>query len=193
VVLLLACGDDASPDAGCVEGRSTPCLCADGSTGAMVCDSDGVFGSCSCPDAGAGDAGEAGVDDAGVDADLACDGVPPFPDPPLHVCADATRTCIGMCPDYPCIRACIDADPDRADCHECLESLGSAFHACTVENGCGTQWQALICCVNEHCPGDETLPCIDTGRPCEAARTAFDDCAGPLIDTCADSASSCYP
>ncbi len=76
-VLAVACGGSA-PGATCVVGRSEPCACPDGRTGAQTCMPDGTFGVCSClgsdggrPGDDAGRPGDGGRDpvDGGRDTD----------------------------------------------------------------------------------------------------------------------------
>lgn len=98
-VVLVGCGSSAD----CVAGRSEPCACADGRSGAQTCLPDGTFAACVCADVDSGvdvDAGgpidSGSPDDAGVAMDsgtvveddggpLPADGGPPPVDAgPIH-------------------------------------------------------------------------------------------------------------
>lgn len=48
-LFVVGCGDDSNPGVStCIPGQSAACACADGQTGAQVCQDDGTYGICEC-------------------------------------------------------------------------------------------------------------------------------------------------
>jgi len=114
----------------CTPGVSTPCACADGRSGAQVCQGDGVMGACAClspADAGAAPDAPAAPSDARAEAATAADALSPVRDagapsdsaqeaaPPVP--ADVPPACP---PALRCGAECmVDAQTDPRHCGGC--------------------------------------------------------------------------
>jgi len=156
-LFLANCTVKNSSDDSCEKGdKDTGCDCPGGLTGYQVCDSDGVFGSCVCPDdnSGAGTAGknsstagtstdEGGAPSSsggktGYTAGTDAGGVAP-------VTGGAGAGGEGGAPTF-------DFDPD--DCESCLQVLcATELSACLADDqnvpSCIDQYQAIIGCIDD--------------------------------------------
>ncbi len=144
----------AKDDGECDKGdKDTGCACADGSVGYQVCDSDGVFGSCVCPDPNSGGGssnngtagktgndggatttpaggktGTAGTYTAGGDG-----GAAPTVDPAAGGAGGAPA---------------VTFDPEN--CEECLAVLcEDQLDTCLDDDLCFSQYASISDCINE--------------------------------------------
>lgn len=138
---LAGCSGDADIIPRCTPGVSAACTCSTGRSGAQICGTNGVFGTCSCTAAA-----DAGVDsgrprdDAGTAADalVATDVTTTADVPPVDVGGDIGATVADVvAPDVPscpsgltaCGAACLNTMTDSSHC-------GSCGNACAASTSC---------------------------------------------------------
>lgn len=146
---------NASDDTGegCEKGdKDSGCDCPGGLTGYQVCDSDGVFGSCVCPDDNSGTAGKSGntggTSNAGGEPNMSTAGktytAGAGGEAPVDPAAGGAGG-EGGAPTF-------DFDPD--DCESCLQVLcATELSACLADDtnvpSCFDQYQAIIGCIDD--------------------------------------------
>lgn len=103
-------------------------------------------------------------------------------------CTAATRTCATGCSDGPCVTACLRADPS-VDCNRCSQQN---LVACATQNGCQSEWDLSICCIDLNCPAGSPTTCADSFCPTEL--TAFTTCANSVLPTatCTNDLNDCF-
>jgi hypothetical protein len=172
VTAILPAGCGSSDQGFCDPGSTQPCVCASGTEGAQVCDSDGErWGECTCLEP-----------DTSTDADF---------DPPSDTFPEVTSECDSDADcddDDPCTRDMCDADGDCA--HDPVDADGDGFPA--MEAG-------GVACGGTDCddaranvyPGAQVL-CEEDDRNCSGHDDRDEDGDGYLsADVCPETGDDC--
>lgn len=99
----------------------------------------------------------------------ACGQIDPPPTGPAP-CTAQTVACIDACEDSACVGNCLS---QTAGCADCVDEV-SLF--CPARNGCETQTEDFLCCLEVDCAGAQDISaCIDA--MCTTQANAYEACA----------------